>query len=262
MIDKDTKPSIRSVMNAFSALEYIVERTLENEGASLNEIAEHLDMQKTTARNLMQTMELCGYVDRTGYGFYALGEKCKTLIMASESSNRMRNLSIPVLSEFSKRTGVAVHLSVVYNSKRFISLSIDSRGVPVESGNAGDTPENVYRRAATRLLLAYSSQEGLKGFLKRYGTPSSEAWHEGAADLEGALRQIREEKLALNEHNNVTHLVCVAAGVFNGNGKLCAALSISLPRSLWEGEKKENIVSELKKAAEKLNMVLSAEQLM
>ena len=66
MADKDTKPSIRSVMNAFSALEYIVERTLENEGASLNEIAEHLDMQKTTARNLMQTMELCGYVDRKG----------------------------------------------------------------------------------------------------------------------------------------------------------------------------------------------------
>lgn len=262
MSEKEIKPSIRSVMNGFSALEFIVERTLENEGATLTEIAEHLGMQKTTARNLMQTMELCGYVDRRGYGFYALGEKCKTLIMAAESSSRMRDLSIPVLSAFSKRTELAVHLSIFFNGKRYISLTTDSRGVPQESRSTGDTPENVYRRAATRLLLAFSAPEAVTGFLKRYGLPSAEAWPEGAADFEGALRQIRESKLAVNENNTVSKLTGIAAGVFNGHGKLCAALSLSLPNSCWQGAIRQNTTAALAEAAEELTAVFSAEQLM
>ena len=262
MSEKEIKPSIRSVVNAFSALEFIVERTLENEGASLNEIAGHLAMQKTTARNLMQTMELCGYVDRKGYGFYALGEKCKSLIMAAESSTRMRNLSIPVLSAFSRRNGIGILLSIFYNGKRYISLSVDSRGVPLESCGAGDTAENVYRRAATRLLLAYSSEEGRKGFIGRYGTPPPEAWQEGAQDLDGALQKIREERFAVNDRNTVSGLTGVAAGVFNSAGNLCAALSLSLPNAKWEGELKKRLLSELKEVSDELNTIFSAEQLM
>jgi DNA-binding IclR family transcriptional regulator len=262
MPEKEIKPSIRSVVNAFSALEFIVERTLENGGASLTEIAGHLAMQKTTARNLMQTMELCGYIDRKGYGFYALGEKCKSLIMAAESSNRMRNLSIPVLSAFSRRNKVAILLSVFYNGKRYISLSVDSRGVPQESCGSGDTVENVYRRAATRLLLAYASCEGRKGFIDRYGLPPAEAWQEGAADLESALQKIREEGVAVNEHNTVSGLAGIAAGVFNSSGKLCAALSLSLPGAKWQGELKKHLFSELKEVSEELTKLFSAEQLM
>lgn len=261
MPSKEIKPSIRSVVNAFSALEFIVGRTLENEGATLNEIAEHLDMQKTTARNLMQTMELCGYVDRKGYGFYALGGKCRSLIMAAESSNRMRNLSIPLLSEFSRRNGTGVLLSIFFNGKRYLSLSTDSRGVPTESRNAGDTAENVYRRAANRLLLAYSSPDGKKVFLDRYGLPPAEAWPEGAADLEGALSSIRKKGFAVNEHNLVSSLTGVAAGVFNGSGELCAALSLSLPAKQWKGELKERITSEILQVSEELTKVFSAEQL-
>lgn len=262
MSGDDPKPSIRSVMNAFSALEFIVERTLENEGATLTEIAEYLGMQKSTARNLMQTMELCRYVDRRGYGFYALGEKCKTLIMAAESSNRMRNLSIPVVSEFSRTNGLSVQLSIFFNGKRYISLSTDEQGVPTENRNAGDTLENVYRRAGTRLLLAYSCEAETRDFFRRYGFPHPEAWPEGAADLEGALRSIREEKLAVNEHNTVSGLAGVAAGVFNGNGRLCAALSLSLPSARWQGELKEKILGELRKVSEELTKIFSAEQLM
>ncbi len=262
MSEKEIKPSIRSVVNAFSALEFIVERTLENEGASLNEIAEHLTMQKSTAGNLMQTMAHCGYVDRKGHGFYALGEKCRTLIMAAESSRRMRDLSVPCLSDFSRRNAIGIYLSIFFNGKRYISLSVNSRGIPGESRSADDTPENVYRRAAARLLLAYSSTAGKLGFLARYGTPSAEAWPEGAADLEQALREIRAEKMAINEHNSVSGLTGVAAGVFNSSGKLCAALSLSLPNSRWQGNLKEKILAELSKVSEELTLLFSAEQLM
>lgn len=262
MPSKEIKPSIRSVVNGFSALEFIVERTLENEGASLTEIAEHLDMQKTTARNLMQTMELCGYVDRKGHGFYSLGEKCRNLIMAAESSNRMRNLSMPVLSGFSRRNALSLHLSIFFNGKRYISLTTDSRGVPTENRNAGDTPENVYRRAAARLLLAFSAPDAVRGFFRRYGRPSAEAWPEGAADLGKAFRQIREDGFAVNEHNTVSGLTGVAAGVFNGERELCAAVSLSLPADEWCGAVKKKILAELKKVSEELTEIFSAELLM
>ena len=93
---KIQKSSVKSVENAFTALEFIVEMTLEREGATLGEIAEKLGMRKTTARNLLQTMELCGYVTRRGFGFYRLGNQFGRLLMVSETVNRLRSISMPL----------------------------------------------------------------------------------------------------------------------------------------------------------------------
>ena len=115
---KETKPAVKSVENAFTALEFIAEMTLEKEGATLAEIAERLGMQKTTARNLLQTMELCGYVSRRGMGFYRLGNQFRRLLMASETASRLREISGPVLRNFCRKFSLPIHLSVFFNGKR------------------------------------------------------------------------------------------------------------------------------------------------
>ena len=95
---KETKSAVKSVENAFTALEFIVEMTLEKEGAMLGEIAEKLGMRKTTARNLLQTMEHCGYVTRRGFGFYRLGNRFRSLLLVSETANLLKTISMPELS--------------------------------------------------------------------------------------------------------------------------------------------------------------------
>ena len=258
---KTSRSAVKSVENAFTALDFIVEMTLEKEGATLAEVAEKLGMQKTTARNLLQTMELCGYVTRRGIGFYRLGDQFRRLLLVSETANRLRTLSVPVLQKFCRKHTLPAYLSIFFNGKRHTSLVMSCDGVPQDVAMP-DVPENAYRRASTRLLLAYSSAEEKQRFLAEFGMPSPEVWHEGAADLDGALHKIREAGYAINDRNNITHIVGLAVGIFDPGNRLCASLSSAVPESCFSGEKRDELLQELKKTALELTGLFSRERIL
>lgn len=259
---KEMKSAVKSVENAFTALEFIVEMTLEKEGATLGEIAEKLGMRKTTARNLLQTMELCGYVTRRGFGFYRLGNRFRSLLLVSETANRLKTISMPALQKFCKKNSLPVHLSVFFNGKRHTSLYLNAEGIPLENSSLADTQENAYRRASTRLLLAYSSEEERERFLADFGLPEAEVWQEGAQDLERALRLIRESSYAVNDTNRITNLVGMAAGIFDREGQLCAAVSCSVPKSRITLKEKNRVLASLQETALQLTGLFTREKLL
>lgn len=259
---KEIKSAVKSVENAFTALEFIVEMTLEKEGATLGEIAEKLGMRKTTARNLLQTMELCGYIVRRGFGFYRLGNQFRRLLLVSETANRLKTISMPPLQKFCRENAIPAHLSVFFNGKRHTSLCLNAEGVPLENSVLADTPENAYRRASTRLLLAYSSPEERARFLADFGLPETEVWPEGAQDLEQALRRIRENAYAVNDTNRITNLVGMAAGIFDQEGHLCAAVSCSIPKPRLTPEGKKRLLTSLQETASQLTGLFTREKLL
>lgn len=256
---KESKSAVKSVENAFTALEFIVEMTLEKEGATLAEIAEKLGMRKTTARNLLQTMELCGYVTRRSFGFYRLGDQFRRLLMVSETANRLRVISVPVLQQFCRKFSVPAQLSIFFNGKRHTSLVLNREGVPQETNISSDTPENAYRRASTRLLLACSSPEEKARFLADYGLPSPSVWPDGAKDLDSALRKIREDACAVNDANQATHQVGMAVGIFDQAGRLCASLSTSGHESELTPEKEKQLLTALRETASRLTGLFAGE---
>ena len=259
---KETKSAVKSVKNAFTALEFIVEMTLEKEGATLGEIAEKLGMRKTTARNLLQTMELCGYIVRRGFGFYRLGDQFRRLLLVSETANRLKTISMPTLQKFCKKNSLPVHLSVFFNGKRHTSLCLNAEGVPAEHSSMADTSENAYRRASTRLLLAYSSEEERARFLADFGLPEADAWPEGARNLDQALRHIRENGCAVNDTNRITNLVGMAAGIFDQEGRLCAAISCSVPKPRLSPDGKNRLLNSLQDTARQLTGLFAREKLL
>ena len=259
---KTIKPAVKSVENAFIALEFIVEQTLEKEGATLAEVAEKLGMQKTTARNLLQTMELCGYVTRRGVGFYRLGNQFSRLLMASETASRLRMISHPVLRKFCQDFSIPAQLSVFFKGKRHSSLALDHEGFPQEKSDVADNYENAYRRASTRLLLAYSSPEDRERFIEEFGLPTSQVWAEGAQDLDAALQKIREDACAVNDRNQVTHTVGMAVGIFGRDGKLCASVSCSVRETQLTENGRKQILEALHRISDDLTHLFTKENLL
>ena len=257
-----SKVMIQSVANAFSALEFIVGKTLENEGATLAEIAEYLGLQKSTVRNLLCTLESCGYICRKGFGFYALGDKCRRMSMVSETADKLRTLSIPLLSQFVRREKASIHLSVIFNGRRYTSVSYDQEGHLISGSQISDTRENVYRRAASRLLLAYSPPEEQERFFEKFGMPSPDLWPEAAADLSGTLEDIRKQKFACNYHNLANNRIGIAAGIFDRTGGLAAALSTSLPETELPPPKLDQFIKNLKCCADELTELFTDESLL
>lgn len=244
-----SKPVVKSVANGFSALEFIVEKTLEKEGATLAEVAAHLNMQKSTARNLLQTLEHCNYIQRHGFGFYRLGSQCRNLLRASEVNSYLRSAGMPLLQAYSKKFTASAHLSIFFNGKRYTSINLDAHGSPQETALIRDTTENVYRRASARLLLAFGSAGEKERFLAEFGVPSPDVWRAGSEDLDAALTEIRLSGVAVNDHNTVTGLFGAAAAIFDRNGELCAAFSTSLPQTDVTPEFREKIIAAVKETA-------------
>ncbi len=103
------KPSIQSVAKAFSVLEYVLESSMISDGTGLAEIAERFGMQKTTARNMMQTLEFCGYIRRKERGLYAPGEKCAMLCKAGSFAERIRPIRFRCLNLRRRRRAIRLY---------------------------------------------------------------------------------------------------------------------------------------------------------
>lgn len=114
------KPSIQSVAKAFSVLEYVLESSMISDGTGLAEIAERFGMQKTTARNMMQTLEFCGYIRRKERGLYAPGEKCAMLCKAGSFAERIRPIALPLLKSAAEETGDSFILTTLFNGERLM----------------------------------------------------------------------------------------------------------------------------------------------
>ena len=253
------RPAVKSVQNAFTALEFIVEMTLEKDGATLAEIADRLGMRKSTVRNLLQTMELCGYVTRCGFGFYRLGSQFRNLLMVAETSGRLRVLCAPMLRQFCRKFSVSAQLCIFFNGKRHTSLQMNADGVPQENSACADTPENAYRRASTRLLLAYSTPEEKAKFLAGFGRPSASDWAEGSKDLDSALRKIRRDACAVNDSNHISRSVGMAVGIFDQADRLCASLSCSEQESRLVPEKRPRVLAGLRETALRVSDLFARE---
>ena len=157
------KPAIQSVANAFSVLEYVLSCSMISEGTELADIAKKFGMQKSTARNMMQTLEYCGYIRRTARGVYSAGEKCAMLSKAGQFAGQLREHSLAFLKQAAEKTGESFILTTLFNGQRLIIASVSGNSVISVNPEAVECEQKYnYARVTTRLLLACASPSEMR----------------------------------------------------------------------------------------------------
>lgn len=219
---------INSVVNACRAIEYVVELGLRKTEAKLPDIADHLGLQKTTARNLLRTLEQCGYLRRTARGIYAPGRQCATLAQSSEGYAGLRGRALPVMNRLAATTGEGFGLAVLFNGHRFcICRVVGGADVAVNAEVVDEGP--CYGTITTRALLAFASAEERQAFISCNGLPSEAEWPEAFGDqaaLVDQLEEIRGAGLCSFARNSI---VAIAAPLMDSDGNLVAALGTYAP---------------------------------
>ncbi|MGE4565819.1 MAG: helix-turn-helix domain-containing protein, partial [Victivallaceae bacterium] len=164
---KEDSGTVRSVIKALAALDFVVEESMIRPGVGLSEIAAALDIQPTTARNILKTMELVGYIDRAQGRLYVPGGKCFGMSRAAMIAGRLNLVMAPHLAELAREGGESLVLTTLFNGRRKVLLR-----------NQGDSPVVVDIRNAeqersgcelvtTRILLAYAAPAELELYLRR-----------------------------------------------------------------------------------------------
>ena len=246
------KPSIQSVANAFAILEYILECSMISEGTGLAEIAERFGMRKTTARNMMQTLEFCGYIRRSARGIYAAGEKCAMLSKAGAFAGQIRPMAVRLLRDAAEQTGESFILTTLFNGERMIIASVSGNSViSVNPALIENERRFNYSRVTTRVLLAFAPEYERAMFLAA-NPVDHKAWPElSEKGLDRARAEIRRRNLCIKAEKE-SGFYAAARPVFSGKETFLGALGGYIPAIRATPDRIDTLHRTLDRVAEQL----------
>jgi len=218
---------VASVEKALRALDFIAGRFADGHGATLGEIAEHVGIKPTTARNILKTMEACGYLSRGEGRTYCPGHRCADLLRGGTVAARLVDVGREPLVELARSTGESAVLTTLVSSRRHVLLRGEGGKVIRVDSSAADT-QPFFGLVTSRAMVACLSPEGVDAMVAEHGLPG-EAW-DGIDDrqaLDAALADIRERGCC--EDMPSAEVGAMAAPVTDGRGLLAGAVGLYFP---------------------------------
>lgn len=196
--------------------------------SGVTELAKQLNITKSNAHRLLQTLVACGYARNFGRsGRYELSMKMWQLGSVAISRLDLKTIGAEYVSSLSQITGDTVHLSILEAMEVVYIDKVDSpQPVRAYSRVGGRAPAHCV--ATGKALLAYASAPLIEAISLQLSpiTPKTIA---SPQRLIAELQSIRSNGYAVN-HGEWREGVCgLAAPIWDASGRVCAAIGISGP---------------------------------
>ncbi len=241
---------VQSIDRAVAILECFSENKRE---LKLSEIANMLDLNKSTVHGLLNTLKYHGFIDqdeatqkyRLGIRFMVYGD----LVI---NSIDITSIAYPVIEKVCEKIEETVHIAmldghdVVYIEKKECNKSIKTStkiGVRIPA----------YFTADGKVILSYLEREKIKGLLPRsikQLTPNTITDKHKLLDM---LSEIRYKGYAVDLEETVQGLVCVAAPIFSHTGTVKYSLSATGPTVRMTEDKIKEYIKIIKEAANEIS---------
>ena len=225
-------PIIQVLERCFALLDVLA---AQPESLPLKTISERTGLHSSTAHRILNDL-VCGrFVDRPQAGTYRLGMRLLELGNLVKARLDVREAALEPMRELHRLTHQAVNLSVrqgdeiVYIERAYSERS----GMQVVRAVGGRAP--LHLTSVGKLFLASDDRQRVRTYAARTGL----AGHTRnsltqLAALERELESVRARGVARDNEELELGVRCMAAGVYDDNGRLVAGLSISAPADRME----------------------------
>lgn len=190
---------IKSIEKTFAILEYIA----SNGGmARLMDIAKAMNLSKTTAHNLLDTLKKLGYVDQIATSpRYFITDKFADLHAPICSTPEIRNLVQATIVDLAKELKVNTFMAMQSGVYFYYDITSTPEGKPVDTLESGKDQEMVHT-AVGKVFIAFSPT--LENALRKQ--------HPGAItkSMTAELAQVRTNRYALDIETYVPNQNCIA----------------------------------------------------
>ena len=212
----------------------------------LSQLARELGLPKSTTSRILGALERQGLIRRDRNSAYLGGEVLLKYASAQNQDSTLINRMRPVLESLADKTSESINLAVPGSDDLKIIDQVDGKHLLGATNWIG---RNVpyHASALGKVLLAFGAAAIPSGNLhsKTARTITSRT------QLNSELEKVRKAGFAIIDNELENGLVAVAAPVFNHDGKVVAAISISGPDARIGREQLikfgEMIINELKK---------------
>jgi DNA-binding IclR family transcriptional regulator len=216
----------QTVQRALSIIEFFAERP-----RSLGEVADHLDVHKSTALRLLQTLERGGFA-RAVNGRYTVGFRMVAIAHQAVDHLELHSVAHPHLVRLSDQYGHTIHLAQVVDDEIFYVDKVDGRGALKMQSRVG-RPVNLHTSGVGKAILAHLDDLSRNRFLARVSyqryTPTSITT---PAAFRQELERIAGRGWAEDDGEFEDFVNCVAAPVRDARGRVVAGVSITALRAL------------------------------
>ena len=182
---------IQSVARAFKILETI--KKAPNESINAATIARKLDLDRTTAFNLIKTMRELGYINQKPNKDYIIGDNIYSLAHGNFAVEKVASLIEPFCQSFTDEVNERSVVSAVLAGLMTSVVAISPKqAVTVSPDYTGKN--TLYCTASGRLLLSRHSSTDLENIIETSGFPKK-SWKniDTLKKLESALKPIRQQ---------------------------------------------------------------------
>jgi len=233
MSSKDqTAPTIQVLERAFALLDLLASH---QDPVSLKDISERTGLHPSTAHRILNDLAIGRFVDRPQAGSYRLGMRLLELGNLVKARLDVRDAALAPMRELHKLTHQPVNLSmrqgdeIVYIERTYSERS----GMQVVRAIGGRAP--LHLTSVGKLFLAHEDPQRVRAYATRTGlTGHTRNSITDVARLERELASVRALGVARDDEELELGVRCMAAGIFDDQGKLVAGLSVSAPADRLE----------------------------
>lgn len=226
-MSEPSKPNnhIQSVDRALAILEYLA----EHGESSVTDIAQTLEIHKSTAFRLLATLERRGFVTQEeNRGKYRLGLSLVHLAGSVTEHSEIIRLSRPISETLSQETEETVNIAVL-DKDGILNIDQVIGSSTVVSYNWVGRRDPINCTATGKVLLAFSD-DPQQQMLERHGFRDCTRYSQiSMTSLEPELNQIKAQGYAYTFEELELGLNAVSAPIFNQSSVVIAGLCVSGP---------------------------------
>ena len=228
--ERKAKYPVLTLEKALDIINYFKEHSTED-GISLSEICQQLDMKKSSVHRILNTLYEYNYVEKT-----LSGNKYKLsweLYYIGNTVPLKRGLShldcIPIMNELCSKYVESINMSVLKDNTAVVLYSVEP-DIVLKATNAIGDRQPLYCTAKGKLFLSDMPEKKIYDY---YRENKIEAFMPNTIITPGKmlneLYDIRECGYSMDREEHVDGLTCISMPIRNYENKIVATLSCSGP---------------------------------
>ena len=251
MKKKGQTSTLRSVDRAIAVLKAFSEEEPE---LGVTELSRRLELSKSTVYRLLASLQQEGVVDQDPETEkYRLGIELVSLAGLVLKQIDARQVARPCLRSLAEASEETVNLTVLTGDGKVIN--IDGISSPRMVRNVGWIGREMLPHCISsgKALLAYLPQQQLEHILAKGLPRFTEKTITDPSLLQKELKRVRQQGYAVAQEELEVGLSAVAAPIWNHEGKVVAAVSVSGPSFRLSSEKIPELAELTRRAANEIS---------
>lgn len=246
----ENKSNLSSVQNALRILDCF---TIEQTEKRVTQIANELDIGKSTVSRLLKTLSSVGYVKKDEETQkYSLGTKVLTLYSALMSNMEVVKEARTTLEQLAHETSESVQVAEIEGSNVIYIDQIKS-SFPIQIFAHIGRINPIHCTSSGKLLLAFQDDNTIEDILKNDLIQYTQSTVTNPEILKKELKEIRDLGYCYLENEYIDGIVSISAPIRDYNKNIIAAVSLVGPIQRINQTKSKIFINKVVEAAKKIS---------